>query len=115
MIDHDHFRALIHRRIEQLESRVDRTDQDIRNVELDQTRVGRLSRMDAMQLQQMELALDRRQQQELAALHAALKRLEQGEFGFCYRCGDEINPKRLEIDLAATLCIDCANAKESSN
>lgn len=115
MINNDHFRTLIRNKIELLENSADRTDVDLRRVELDQTRVGRLSRMDAMQMQQMELELDRRQAREMAALRAALERLDQNEFGFCGNCGDEINPKRLEIDLAATLCIDCANAKESGS
>ena len=82
-------------------------------LELDQTRVGRLSRMDAMQIQQMELALSRRQQDQLAGLKQALKRLEDGEFGDCLECGEEIDPRRLEIDPVATLCISCATKKET--
>lgn len=82
-------------------------------MELDQARVGRLSRMDAMQIQQMELALSRRQQGELAGLKNALKRLDDGEFGKCLECGEEIDPRRLEIDPVATLCISCATKRES--
>lgn len=90
-----------------------RDNKSTNSVELDQTRVGRLSRMDALQMQQMELALSRRQQQELIALQHALKRVENGEYGECFECGKEINPKRLEIDLVATLCISCAAQKET--
>lgn len=115
MIDNNHFRTLIRQKIGQLENSAGRTDNEVRSVELDQTRVGRLSRMDAMQMQQMELALDRRQQQEMTALRSALERLDQDDFGFCVNCGNQINPKRLEVDLAATLCIDCANAKETGS
>ena len=81
-------------------------------VELDQTKVGRLSRMDAMQMQQMNLETERRRKRELVALDTALQRLQQGDFGFCLQCDEEINPKRLEIDLTATLCIKCASARE---
>lgn len=80
-----------------------------KTVELDQTRVGRLSRMDAMQSQQMALASERRRQQKLLAIDAALNRIEAGIFGRCSVCADEINPKRLEVDPTHTLCIDCAS------
>jgi len=112
-IDTEYFRRLIVARMETLQSRQDQADPDANSVELDQTRVGRLSRMDAMQMQQMGLELDRRQKVELAALDHALKRIENGEFGECYECGEQINPKRLEIDLSATLCISCAQLREN--
>ncbi len=66
-----------------------------------------------MQMQQMELALSRRLSRETAALGHALERIESEEFGECFECGEEINPKRLEIDLSATLCIRCAEKRES--
>lgn len=81
-------------------------------VELDQTKVGRLSRMDAIQMQQMNLESERRRKRELVALDAAWQRLEQGDFGLCVQCDEEIATKRLEIDLTATLCIKCASARE---
>ena len=48
-------------------------------VELDQTRVGRLSRMDAMQGQAMEAALEARRHGRIRAIDAALRRIEEGE------------------------------------
>jgi len=78
-------------------------------VELDQTKVGRLSRMDAMQNQAMAQATERRRQFELVRIDAALKRLEEGEFGFCVECGEEIGEPRLELDPSAATCIQCAN------
>lgn len=77
-------------------------------VELDQTRVGRLSRMDALQGQAMALETDRRRGLELQRIESALKRLEAGEYGVCVRCGEEIAPARLAFDPAATVCVDCA-------
>lgn len=81
-------------------------------VELDQTRVGRLSRMDAMQAQAMSLETGRRRRLDLVKTDAALKRLEDGEFGECLGCGEAINTNRLEADPTATLCINCAEARE---
>ena len=76
-------------------------------VTLDQQSVGRLSRMDAMQQQSMDLAKEERRAQRLAILTAALKRMEGGEFGYCLRCGEDIPPARLDVDPAVTLCVDC--------
>ena len=113
MIDDTHFRKILQQRLEILVSELDHHRQNADTVELDQTRVGRLSRMDAMQIQQMELALSRRQQDELVKINQALRRLDGGEFGECFACGEEINPRRLEIDPVATLCISCAQQRES--
>ena len=79
-----------------------------RPVELDQTRVGRLSRMDALQDQAMSLETERRRQIELKRIEAALQRLAEGEYGYCVQCGEAIALKRLELDPTAPLCIDCA-------
>lgn len=77
-------------------------------VELDQTRVGRLSRMDALQGQAMAQETERRRKLELQRIDAALDRLDTDEYGYCLKCGDEISVKRLELDPAVTVCIDCA-------
>ncbi len=84
-------------------------------VELDQTSVGRLSRMDAMQKQAMSLELKRRRQQELNQIEAALKRIEEDDYGYCFQCGEDINQNRLEINPTATLCIQCAETKENGS
>ena len=81
-------------------------------VELDQTRVGRLSRMDAMQAQAMSQETGRRRRQHIMAIDTALERISAGEFGECFECGELINPKRLEADPSASLCIRCAEALE---
>ena len=77
-------------------------------VALDPQSVGRLSRMDAMQVQAMAAETERRRQARAAALRAALKRIGNGDFGTCVACGEDIAAKRLEFDPAITTCIDCA-------
>ena len=80
-------------------------------VQLDQQSVGRLSRMDAMQAQSMALATEERREAERTRVAAALKRIESGDYGYCLNCDEEIAVKRLEIDPAAPLCLDCARGK----
>ena len=77
-------------------------------VELDQTRVGRLSRMDALQSQAMSQASNNRRAAELVAIEAALQRLEQGQYGECIDCGELINPRRLELNPVVRRCVACA-------
>ena len=45
---------------------------------------------------------------EIASTRRALVRIEQGEYGFCVECGDEISAGRLEARPEAALCINCA-------
>lgn len=78
-------------------------------VTLDQQAVGRLSRQDALLSQSMAKATQARRHVQRAGLVAALARLGSGDFGYCEDCGDEIAPKRLEFDPAATRCIGCAS------
>ena len=77
-------------------------------VELDQTKVGRLSRMDAMQAQQMALESERRRKLQLQKIEASLKRIENDDYGYCFVCGEDIAMQRLKADPTHTKCINCA-------
>jgi DnaK suppressor protein len=77
-------------------------------VDLDQQSVGRLSRMDSLQVQAMALATEERRRQQIARIDAALKRLDEDTYGECVICGEPIAPKRLELDPAVPTCINCA-------
>ncbi|MDN3521791.1 TraR/DksA family transcriptional regulator [Halomonas ramblicola] len=77
-------------------------------VMLDQTSVGRLSRMDALQGQAMAKAEEQRRQLALKRITAALTRIERGEYGECIECGEWIGRARLEWDPLVLKCIDCA-------
>jgi DnaK suppressor protein len=110
--DIEHFRTLLLRAREELLALRDTRQAATATVELDQASVGRLSRMDA--LQQQAMAQDGRQRAELALrrIEAALRRCDDGSYGECLDCGEWIDPRRLELDPAATLCIRCAEARD---
>jgi len=76
-------------------------------VELD-TSIGRLSRMDAIQSQQMALGLKARQQQALLRVRNALQATRDGTYGQCRRCKGSIAIERLEAQPDAVLCVNCA-------
>lgn len=87
------------------------TSEDRAPVQLDQQSVGRLSRMDALQVQAMALEASRRRSAELRRIEAALARIEAGDYGYCVECGEEIAVRRLEFDPATPYCVDCASGK----
>lgn len=80
-------------------------------VELDQSSVGRLTRMNALQGHEMALEEARRRQQQRAEIDGALRRIEAGEYGNCFACGDAIDRRRLEIAPATTRCVKCKDAQ----
>ncbi len=105
-----HAKELLLARKAELEAIMKSRESDEKPVELDQTRVGRLSRMDALQGQALAQETVRRRKNELGRIEAALTRLEAGDYGYCVNCDEEISAKRLSLDPSAPLCIDCASA-----
>ena len=103
----DKFRRLLEELAAGLEAGLGLNPEETRTVELDSS-IGRLSRMDALQGQQMALELKRRQQQRLQRVRNALQALESGRYGACRKCGQPIAEDRLEYQPDALLCVTCA-------
>ena len=103
------YQSILENRLAAIQSH-DETNADSRNtVILDQSSVGRLSRMDAMQQQAMANATSQKRTQEAVAIQAALERIKEEEYGYCEGCGDDIPPKRLELNPTAVRCVGCAS------
>jgi DnaK suppressor protein len=102
----------MHERRAELQGLQTSSEDQRRPVELDQTRVGRLSRMDALQSQAMSVETDRRRSIELGRIEAALERIAEGDYGYCLVCGEDIALQRLELDPTAATCISCARTSE---
>jgi len=112
-LDLEYFKGKLEQRLDVLQSGRQEQQRDGAPVELDQTRVGRLSRMDAMQQQAMAQATARRTEAELQRIHIALGRLRTGDYGYCIKCEEEIAEGRLQVDPSTLICIDCARAAEN--
>ena len=56
--------------------------------------------------------LENNEEAVLAAIEAALRRIDEGTYGVCQRCGRQIAPERLEALPYAELCIDCKREME---
>ncbi len=77
-------------------------------VKLDQQSVGRLSRMDSLQVQAMDMAQEKARRRQIIRINAALERLELGDYGYCVSCDEPVGNKRLGLDPATPFCIGCA-------
>ena len=53
-----------------------------------------------------------REKYYLSKVDKALKKIEEGEFGICESCGEDISVKRLEARPVTTLCIRCKEEQE---
>ncbi|HCF1761200.1 TPA: TraR/DksA family transcriptional regulator [Pseudomonas aeruginosa] len=107
-IDLEHFRDLLQARLAELDS-LESAAQSRDSIELDQSKVGRLSRMDALQQQAMLDANRFRGRRERLRIEAAFRRIAEGDYGYCAQCDEPIALGRLNFDPATPLCIACAN------
>jgi DnaK suppressor protein len=108
-IDLDYFKHRLELRLREITE--DRKTID--PVVLDQSRVGRVSRMDAMQQQAMSQAAARLVAMEERRVRMALNRMATGDYGYCINCDEEIVEGRLRVDPGILTCIDCARAAEA--
>lgn len=74
--------------------------------------IGRLSRMDAIQRQRMVQANRASLQRRYQRVRAALRRFDEGEYGVCVTCGEEVGLRRLEAQPEAPFCIACQSERE---
>ena len=103
----DSIKNAIDSRIKELTSILGTETEDTKPIEPDVS-IGRLSRLDSMQMQQMALEQRRRQEAELQKLNDAIQRMEDGSYGTCMMCRQPSAPARLEAQPDAILCIQCA-------
>lgn len=112
-LDLAHFKAQLERRVAELDRQLEDVESRPQSVELDQSKVGRLSRIDALQQQAMNDAIRSRAQHERVRPQLALKRLHEREYGWCLQCDEPIAIGRLEFDPATQSCMACATRFES--
>ena len=95
-----------------LSAMVESGETSSQTVPLDQTAVGRLSRMAAMQVQAMAQANVRSLRQRLRMVDNALRLVEEGEYGECRRCAEPVGYRRLKAKPETPFCVACQGAIE---
>lgn len=61
------------------------------------------------------LATDQLLEKSLRDINNAIQRIDDGTYGTCKYCGEEINPKRLKARPVASACIKCKTQLQNSN
>lgn len=102
--------AALDRTIRKLERSMRTTEEALRPVKLDQSAVGRLSRIDSLQNQGLTRNLQEREQAMLGQVISALQRMEAGSYGLCTECGSTIRFERLEVFPETPTCTACSGA-----
>ena len=101
------FRQDLERELGRLKRSMGASERAAEVVELDQTAVGRLSRMDSLQSQSMAKSLQEREQVKLSLILGAISRVEQGDYGICLDCGGPIAIGRLTVFPESRECAAC--------
>ena len=100
-------REELERQLARLLRSIEASEAALEPVELDQSRVGRLSRMDELQNQSLTRNLHEREVMRLTLIRNALARMEDGTYGVCEACGSLIPFERLLVFPEATECGTC--------
>ena len=94
-----------------LEQYLELTKEGAKPVDLG-TPIGRLSRMDAMQQQEMTKASRATLETRRLQIDAALEAYRKGEYGHCRSCEGPIGYRRLKARPEAPFCLSCQDARE---
>ncbi|MFT4604369.1 MAG: DnaK suppressor protein [Rhodothermales bacterium] len=92
---------------EELRRQVEQPDASATSVAPDNA-IGRLTRMEALQAQQIGEAGKRRLKQRLFKVRKALESIDAGTYGQCVRCGKGVPPGRLQIMPETRVCVACS-------
>lgn len=104
----------IDRRKAMLLERLDRLDRQIHEIEEELEGHSERDWSELAQVREGDEVLERQGtagQAEMAAIRAALRRIEEGSYGVCVRCGDDIAVERLDLLPHTPLCAACAGAR----
>ncbi len=110
----DELRASLVSKQREIETQLANVDLSTKPVTLDQQSVGRVSRIDAIQQQQMAIANQQQASQLLNNIELALQRVQAGAYGYCLQCAEPIAFARLQAQPFADLCLDCQSASENT-
>ena len=107
--DREKLRTVISNKITELQMVVQSDASSSGNIELDQTRVGRLARMDAVQHHAIAQVQTDRAAKQLRLLRILFSKIDRDDFGECHACGDDIAIGRLLVRPESLRCIECAD------
>ncbi len=105
-------RKLLERQRQEIDRALRDAEQSSQPVSLDQSKVGRVSRIDAIQQQELARAGCQALKTRRVLVERALQRIADGDYGECLECGEPIEPRRLLARPESTYCLQCQAALE---
>ena len=102
-----HHKHILQRIVEELESSLNPGREETAVVSPDDP-IGRLSRADALQSQEISLSLQASVRLRLDMVRRALASIESGTYGACVGCKNPIPEARLEALPETPLCVECS-------
>lgn len=114
-VDVEYNRQRLEEEAAQLKRAMAQANESAATVMLDQSSVGRLSRMDALQQQAMAQDMQARLGRRQRMVEAALARIYAGTFGLCCQCEADIEPERLAADPAVVFCGECSRQRQAGS
>ena len=103
----ERYRRPLEESLVEIEQYLQKTEESAEAVSPDRG-LGRLSRMEAMQDQQLILEARRRKKMQKVAVQSALQRMDNGQYGSCIFCGNHIQEDRLEVAPESSSCVNCS-------
>lgn len=106
----EHFRSML---LEEMRSLLDEAEKTVSEMTADTTNFpDPTDRATQESDRTFELRIRDRERKLLNKIREALERLDNGTFGVCEMCGEEIGEARLKVRPVTTLCIDCKIEQE---
>ena len=109
--DLDYFRNMLNQRIAELRQEAGKT---VENMDEDENFPDPTDRASMESNRNSILRIRDRERKLIFKIEEALQRLDNGEYGICEQCGEEINERRLDALPTATTCTACAASAEVS-
>ncbi len=103
------FRRLLNRRMQELLSEAGKT---VEGMDEEENFPDPTDRASLEANRNFILRIRDRERRLIFKIQEALRRLEEGEYGICESCGEEIGIARLKARPVTTLCIDCKSVQE---
>ena len=114
---YDELKAILEERRREIMSEVQGRMRDVRAEGAGSTVQGVLDAAESSEADiqdEIEFALIQMKAETLNRIDEALRRLEEGTYGYCFECGEEISEKRLRALPFAVRCKDCEEARETA-
>ncbi len=104
------FKKLLQRKLDELLGEADKTLEEM--TELDDHFPDPTDRAAVESERSFELRIRDRERKLIKKIKTAMERIEDGSYGICEACGEDIGKKRLEARPVTTLCIKCKAKQE---